>query len=139
MKFIADNMRKEDVEEVMASGGYTPTEAIETSVSASNFTVVVTIDDTPIAILGLNVYDIMGGKGIPWLLSAEQALKHKRVFLELSKPIIDEMLDKCPYLINHVYTKNTVSKRWLKWLGFTIEKAKPLANGEMFHRFYMRK
>ena len=140
LKFIADNMRKADADEVWASGRYTPTEAIELSVRGSKKLVVVYADDTPLTVLGVVPRGVLSDVGIPWLLSAEQALNYKREFLKLSPPVIDEMLDIYPKLVNHVHSKNKLSIRWLKWLGFTIEDPELIrTTGELFHRFHMER
>lgn len=136
IKFIADNMRQGDAIEVMASGEHTPIEALTLSVKSSDSAVVVFIDDVPVAAFGLVRRDYLSGSGVPWLLSAEQALAHRRKFLELSPQVIDEMLQICPKLVNFVHSENKVSIRWLKWLGFVLEEAEPIGkNGAMFHRF----
>ena len=140
IQFIADNMREEDIIEVWASGRHTPIEALEMSIKNSRKIVIVYADDVPLAALGIVSRDFLSGVGVPWLLSADQALKHKRQFLELSPPVIEEMLDMCPKLINYVHAENRLSIRWLKWLGFTIEDAKPTGpGGELFHRFTMER
>ena len=100
----------------------------------------IVINNTPVAVLGLAIRNFLSGVGVPWLLSAKQALNHKRQFLILAKPFIDEMLKTCPKLVNNVYAGSTLSIRWLQWLGFTVEPAMPIeSTGEMFHRFYMEK
>jgi hypothetical protein len=140
IQFIADNMREEDVNEVWASGKYTPIEALELSLKHSKKSMVVYADDIPIAALGVVSRDFLSGVGVPWLLSAEQALKHKRYFLELAPPIIKEMLMTYSKLVNHVHVENKLSIRWLKWLGFTIEDPAPLrTTGELFHQFHMER
>jgi len=138
IRFIADTMREADRVEVMAASGRTPFDALQLSVDRSSFVAVVEADGVPVTILGLVVHDILSGSGVPWLLSSEHALKHKRQFLELSPPVIQEMLTICPKLVNYVHSENRLSIRWLTWLGFTIEEPKPIgAHGEMFHRFSM--
>lgn len=139
IKFIADNMREADAVEVRASGGYTPIEALELSMKKSIRSVIVYADDVPLTALGVAPKGILSDVGIPWLLSAEQSLKHKREFLKLSPPVIDEMLDIYPKLINYVHNKNKLSIRWLKWLGFTIENPEPIRTGELFHRFHIER
>ena len=140
VRFIADNMRDSDVAEVWASGRYTPLSALDISVSGSDKVVVVYHDDTPLAVLGLVVRDLLAGVGTPWLLSAKHALGHKRQFLKLAPSIIEEMLDICPKLVNHVYIENKLTIRWLRWLGFTIDDAVPIqGTGELFHKFHMER
>ena len=140
IRFIADNMREEDAVEVMASGGYTPIEALEVSISNSMKTAIVYHNDTPLTALGLVRMGFLSDTGVPWLLSAKHALKHKREFLKLSPPVIQEMLDICPNLVNHVHVNNKLSIRWLKWLGFIIEDPESInTTGELFHRFHMKR
>lgn len=140
IRFIADNMREADAVEVMASGGYTPVEALEVSIKASLIVGIVYHDDTPLTALGMTRPNLVSNVGIPWLLSAEQALKYKREFLRLSPPVIQEMLDICPELVNHVHIENKLSIRWLMWLGFTVEDPKPInTTGELFRRFHMKR
>lgn len=136
IRFIADNMRPEDAEEVMAMNHYTPFEAMSLSVKNSAFAVVVVIDDIPVTMLGLVIGSAVTGMGSPWLLSARQALNHRRKFIELAPDIVDEMLQICPKLVNYVHVKNRLSIRWLKRIGFIVEAPVPIGvNGEMFHRF----
>lgn len=138
---IARNMREADRIEVKASSGLSPYESLKYSCGKSNFTVVVLVDDTPIAVFGLSVINALTGLGTPWLLSSTEALKHRREFFKLSPPIIQEMLSICPKLYNYVHAENKISIRWLKWLGFTVE-CNPVEygiKGEKFHKFYMNK
>lgn len=135
LQFIAENMREEDKTEVILSGAKDPMDALETVVRHSHFTLAV-IADVPLTVLGLRKMDIMQGVGVPWLLSAEQALQHKREFLLQSPPVIEEMLNICPTLINYVHAENRLSIRWLKWLGFEIGDPEPIGlNGAEFCRF----
>lgn len=137
VEFIAANMREADAVEVWASGHYTPIDAVRKSLEYSKFATVVWIDDVPCAIFGLSIYDVLSGTGVPWLLSAEQILNHKREILKHSPDVIEMMLEICPKLMNHVHAENKVSIRWLRWLGFDIDEAKPEGrDGALFHRFH---
>lgn len=137
ISYVADHMREADVVEVMASGGFTPYEALDISIAKSQFAAVAWVDDEPCAVYGLIVQDALSGVGVPWMLATENALKHRREFLKQSPGIITQMLNICPTLYNYVHAENTTSIRWLKWLGFEFEDALPLGqNGELFHRFY---
>jgi hypothetical protein len=138
IRFIADNMRDEDVKEVWASNRYTPFEALDSSVEASDFSTVVVIDGVPCSVFGLLVSDILTGTGVPWLLSSSEILKHKSELLRQSPRIISEMLTISPKLNNYVHTENKVSIQWLQWLGFKVEAAIPYGrDGEMFHYFHL--
>ena len=96
------------------------------------------IDGVPCAILGLVVVSDLTGTGVPWLLGTDLAVSNKRVFLKHSAKGIAQMIQRCPFLYNHVHSANRVSVRWLKFMGFTIHKPEPHGmNNAMFHKFTM--
>lgn len=139
LRFIAENMRDEDLTEVIAAG-HTPLESMMLGKRLSDFSVMVTCDGVPLTVLGLVRGDMLSGIGVPWLLSSSYALEHRREFLRLSPSVVAEMLNICPTLVNHVHCKNKLSIRWLRWLGFTIDEPVPnLVTGELFHRFHKEK
>lgn len=138
MTAIADNMRQADVVEVMASNGFTPHEAVENSVKLSDYSTAVYINNDVVAVMGLKIHSALSGTGIPWLLGTDNVVKHRRVFLQNSRAVIDDMKYHCPKLMNYVHIDNKVSIQWLKWLGFEFDDPTPIGiNGEMFHRFHM--
>lgn len=140
IQHVADNMRKADAVEVWASSHMTPLEALESSVKLSDYVTVAYAGDIPLVIFGLIKGTMLSRNGIPWLLGTEYALKYRREFLLKTPGVIKEMLDICPTLSNYVHDANRVSIRWLKWLGFTIDEPEAIGkNGEMFHRFHIRK
>ena len=136
IQFIADNMRQADVDEVWAASNVTPLQAITGGVDISCSTSVAVINGDIVAIMGVVKKTALSNTGIPWLLGTDSIVKHYREFLGASPSVLNAMIDVCPNLINHVYVENKVSIRWLKWLGFKIEKAEPFGvNGELFHKF----
>lgn len=140
IQLIAADMRDADVAEIWASHRHTPIDALMRGWELSDLSVIVECDGVPCTMLGLVVDCVLTGSGTPWLLSSNHALKYKREFLIQSPPVIEQMLDTCPRLSNHVHTKNRVSIRWLKWLGFTIEEPLPVGiDKELFHRFHLEK
>ena len=140
VSIVADTMRQADIDEVAASHGHAPLKALQAGLKVSDFVVAVVIDDDPVAIFGLSKCNPITGSGVPWLLSSESALKHKREFLLQSPKVIEQMLEICPYLFNFVHIENRTSIRWLRWLGFAIEDPQPFGKKrQMFHRFYLKK
>lgn len=136
VQYVADNMRHADIVEIWASRNFTPAEALEAGIHESQYAAVAWVDDLPCAVYGLRVESALGGIGVPWMLATEGALEHKSEFLKQSPDIVRSMLNICPTLYNYVHAENTKSIRWLKWLGFDLEDAKPHGvNGELFHRF----
>ncbi|WP_461521171.1 hypothetical protein [Porticoccus sp.] len=140
IRYVADNMRAQDVVEVSASGGHSPFEALDYSVQGSGYSTVAVIGGEPVAVFGLALRGILGRTGVPWMLGTDGVSRRRRVFAPKSREVIEEMLSITPYLYNYAHVGNTVSIRWLKWLGFEFEDAAPYGvRGELFHRFYMEK
>jgi hypothetical protein len=135
---VADTMRQADVDEVWASNNVTPRQALEQGVAASKSCTTMLIDGVACVIFGLVVTDFLSGRGCPWMLASRDIMRHKRMLLKESPPILAEMMRECDYLSNYVHGKNTSSIRWLRWLGFTFDDPSPHgANGELFHYFHL--
>lgn len=140
VEYIAANMRDADRAEVWASNKKTPFESLMQGWELSHLVTVVTVNDVPCVMIGLVKRDLLSGHGVPWLLGTNGALKHRRQFLKLSPPVIQQMLSICPMLYNYVHVKNTVSIEWLRWLGFTICDPEPYGVcGELFHKFFIER
>jgi len=120
---IALHMRLEDQEEVMLSHGITPEEAINYSYDNSQICHGIEGDDgMPIGLAGICEDRV-------WMLGTKElvATKYHRVQLGLhGRKWVDSCLRKVGKPIgNHVFSKNKMSIRWLKHLGFTVEEPKP--------------
>ena len=137
---IAADMRQSDVDEVWASHRHTPLQSLTSAMSSSDYRAVVVAGGVPIAALGLRMNSYLSDEGVPWLLSTNEALKHKREFLANTAEVISDMLMLSPRLVNYVHANNKLSIRWLKWIGFTIdEPAESPVSKELFHKFHMTK
>ena len=55
--------------------------------------------------------------GSAWLLGTRRLPKIKKFFLQNSKERMQELLVGFDYLTNFVMRSNTLSMRWLEWLG----------------------
>jgi len=55
--------------------------------------------------------------GSAWLLGTRRLPKIKKFFLKHSKEKVEELLNGFDYLTNFVMRTNTLSIRWLEWLG----------------------
>jgi hypothetical protein len=136
---IASDMRQADADEVWASHRHTPIQAMMSSWAASDFSVIVTINNEPCVMIGLVIRDILMGCGVPWMLGTNNALKYKKHYVTQVPPVINEMLTICPELFNYVHGKNKVSINWLRKFGFIIDEPTPHGyGGELFHRFHLR-
>lgn len=114
---MAPRMRESDKQEVEASHGHTPYEALVHSfrVSPACFTVV--YKNEVVAMFGVTADKRMNGLASIWFLSTDDIVKMKKTWLKLSKSTIQSMLITFPILYNFVQVGNEASIKWLKWLG----------------------
>lgn len=135
--FIADNMRAEDIEEVIACG-HDPYEALALGLQMS--TPCYTLQDfnqTPIAMVGVSPAPIRAW-GLIWMLGTPGIEECKITFLRYSKPALDLLWEQsgCGLLYNYSYAENTVHHQWLKWLGFSfLRKVEMPPQGKQFYEF----
>lgn len=137
---IAADMRPADRAEVWAASRLMPEPALRRSLDGSTHAWAIRVDDAPMVLLGVAPVSLLGGTGVPWLLSATPAVRHAQAIHRAGLPLLDEMRRAYPaLLINFVDARNAVSLRWLAWLGFVIAPAAPHGVlGLPFHRFTMR-
>jgi len=138
IKIIADDMRKSDAVEVMASHGHTPIEALKVSFKCSGYSSIAVADGVPFSMFGVTMSNITTGLGYPWLLSSNEVFKHKEYFLKNAPSVLEDIIFICPRLVNYVHHENKTSIKWLRSLGFTIEDPEPYGvKEELFHKFHM--
>lgn len=137
---LKDRLRQADVEEVWASGHYTPEAALRLSYLSSTMRYTVEHENRAVAMFGVAPVSLLSDKGSPWLLGSDDLLRIKIPFLRQSRDYVQEMLTVCPYLENYVDVRNTLSIVWLKWCGFKMEEAEAYgAEGKSFIRFWLVK
>lgn len=138
IKIMAQDMRKSDVVEVMASHGHTPLEALRYSFRESEYSTIAISDGIPFVMFGVAVSNRLTGLGHPWMLSSNALFNHKDYFLKKGPDVISNMIAVCPRLVNYVHHANKTSIKWLKSLGFTIDDPEPYGvNCDSFHKFHM--
>ena len=136
---IAERMRAADVEEVDAASGITPCEALEFSFGRSSLAVTALFGGRPEAMFGVGDVNVLAGIGAPWLLATDRAVEQQRLFLCRSRVWCGKLTARYALLRNMVHDRNEPSKRWIRWLGFTLGEPRPLGrSGEMFRVFEMR-
>lgn len=139
LKFIADNMRKADVDELMAMSGRTPQQAIEISLRNSDWCFVGLANDVPMCAFGVGTVNLLYRVGVPWLLGTNAIETHYRAFARGSVMWRDYMKARYDLLVNAVDARNTLSRRWLTWLGFTLSEAVPMGVSKLpFYPFELR-
>lgn len=121
LKYVAEHMRDEDVEEVRV-GGHEPFPALVMGMLAhkSKTYTLVTPEGNPCAILGIHPMQEHPTYGVIWLLGTSDIEKFSYRFLRYSKVVLDDMMKDYDVVGNHAYYKNTVHHKWLRWLGFTF-------------------
>jgi len=132
------DLRPGDAREIEALGVGLP-EAVEMSMSRAVWADAYLLDGAVAALVGVSVQSILGGEGVPWLLTGTPVDRCKRDFLRLTKAGVARMRRQFPVLTNFVHADYLQSLRWLRWLGFTIAPAQPFGiNGALFHRATLR-
>lgn len=116
---LAPFMRDEDSQEVMASGGFTPLEALTISVYVSDVDMKWTAleDGEPIVMWGC-AGDSSMDVGVVWLLGSDRIKKIKKRFWQESEAYVEIMQERYSLLYNFVDERNKTSMAWLTKLGF---------------------
>ena len=136
---MAANMKQADIDEVWATGYYTPLEALELSIKVSRDPLCWLANGEVVCVFGCAEQSLLTDKGVPWMLTTDEISKYGKLFLRYNKKYIDIMKDRYRELENHVDARNTDAIKWLRWLGFSFGPAEPFGVERLpFHRFYMK-
>lgn len=130
-------MRKADRDEVFASSGKSPRDALKYSLAKSSVAWTGLINGRPEVMFGVGDINVLAGVGAPWLLGTDVIEDHAPAFLRGSVKWKNQLLLRYSTLRNFVDARNTASLRWLKWLGFTIFDPVEM-RGHSFHLFELR-
>ncbi len=131
-------MRQADVDEVWAASHYEPLEALLASLRVSPDPWTGLADDRVVCMYGVGQLTLLSDWGSPWLLTSQELPDHARAFLRRNKLYLAEIRSKYRLLLNFVDARNTMSIRWLKWLGFDIAPTQSLGPENLpFHPFKM--
>lgn len=137
---IAAIARQADIDELTEALGVTIEDALLCGIRDSLNARQIVVDGQVVAVFGDAVFSLLGGVGVPWLISTIHVQKHPRAFLQVCKPEVQQMLTRHHHLMNYVDARNTVAIRWLKWLGFKFEPAAPYgARRFLFHKFTLNR
>lgn len=127
---IAARMRRADREEVRASGGYTPEEALRASLEASEFARTAFVDGEPLAMFGVVAKEAMA---FPWLLTTDAVCRYPLIFWHASKVIVREIREAYPMLVQAIHKDHRAALSWIRRLGFTVGEPEPFGRrGELF-------
>ena len=135
---LALTMSPQDKAEAWAAQHLSPREALRVSMMYTNHPKTGLVNGRVMAIWGVGKLTQLSDVGIPWMLTSELVENSYRTFLRHSKHLLNDMKKEAVVFSNVVDVRNTVSIRWLKWLGFTIHDPFPYGPDNMlFHRFTM--
>jgi len=114
---LAPKMRLVDVEEVKASSGVTPLEALVMSKRFTKNTQTISVDNEVVGMCGIAS---LGPVGSPWLLGSDGLRANAKHLLPLSKEWLNTHGSNYQLMYNYVSAENRSSIRWLKYLGFNL-------------------
>lgn len=136
---LAANMRPADRAEVTALH---PGEDLETVLRAAlavkGWRLAVDIDGRLALLGGIAEVPGQGGRvGCCWMLGTRHAERFPGVVTRIGMQYRDLALEMYPAFVNFVHADNTVSIRWLRRLGFTVDPEPVVLGpaGALFHRF----
>lgn len=139
--YVANNMRQADIDELWAQSMSRPLNSLQYAVRVSTSCwTIMSGDDEPVGLFGVGAVSMIGGIGSPWMLSTDGLLPIAKSFLKGCPEYIEKMLNDFDKLQNVIDTRNTVSIRWLKWLGFDMLDPQPYGPFQVpFHVFKMER
>ena len=115
---LYDDLREEDMMECIGLMHH-PRDAVYGSFESSSKCYSVKTDqDGLLASFGVSPGGIIG---VCWLLGTRNFYKVKKKFVKESQMWIDDLMDGFDYLTNYVMEANTLSVKWLTWLGASFQ------------------
>ena len=116
---LAPKIRKGDRQEIMASNGATPLEALVIPFTEKGkiYSIIGTKSEGVIGMFG-STPSQEKGYGVVWLLSSEDLFKHVKQFIKECPKWVAEMSKDYEYVYNFVDERNWKSLKWLQFLGF---------------------
>lgn len=129
---LAQNMRREDVEEIWHSSRGFPLASLFRGFLDSEQTFAIERQGRVVALFGVVAF--LQGGGCPWMLGTDD-LKRCKSLLRECRRRLDEYATRYGWLANAVWSENAVHIEWIKWLGFQFEGS-DIRNGETFLHFH---
>jgi hypothetical protein len=133
IRHIASHLRQADLNELHASMGQPPLEALSKSVRISAEAYTLMWDRLPVALMG----HLPSSReyGIVWMMGTDRIKDCALPFARGCKEFLDRFAHQYPYVCNIAHTKNTLHLRWLAWMGCEFHETHTLPSGEDFVRF----
>ena len=121
---LAPKVRIADREEIRASDGKSPLEALVipfTYKKSRSYTIIGTAKEGVIGMFGVAPTKDPE-YGIAWLLSSEDLFKHTKQFIKECPYWVSQMSEGYTYIYNWVDRRNWKSLKWLQFLGFEAKE-----------------
>ena len=121
---LAPKVRIADREEIRASDGKSPLEALVipfTYKEGRSYTIIGTAKEGVIGMFGVAPTKDPE-YGIAWLLSSETLFKHTKQFIKECPYWVSQMSEGYTYIYNWVDRRNWKSLKWLQFLGFEAKE-----------------
>lgn len=142
VKYILDNLREEDLEELLALWGASWREETLRNIMDTDFEVLLgkTKKGKKPVVMG-GVWEVSEGIGCAWLLSTPEVKNHRHCLLRELKRDVEKSKKKFKLIYNFIYKRNFEAKKWLRWLGFRFDNPHPKGVNvpEGFEYFYLVK
>lgn len=131
-------MRRADELEALRIGVSDPYQALLESMLDSEEALAAYTDNGVACLVGVSKNSLLGDSGVIWLLGHTDLEKYAVRFLKESRRVLNTLLRNYRLLENYVDAENTLTLRWLEWLGFTIDRDTPIktAMGFPFYRVW---
>ncbi len=132
--YLAPRLRPADADEVRASHGVAPREALLLCLQSASHAYSLMIDNKVVGMFGVS--PVEEGVGSPWMLCSDEAHRASAQFLRINQKWVDVLQSKYPLLMNYVDARNTKAIRWLRWCGFRLIALRPYGvEGRPFYEF----
>lgn len=138
-KYILDNLRQQDLEEVQAIWKNNWREEVLKSIQGKK-TLVLFSKNLPIAMGGfVPVKDKNIEMAVVWLLCSRFVYFNKSLLFKALQKEIQKAEAKYSLMFNYIYKSNFEAKKWLKRFGFKFDNPKPVGlkvkdNFEFFYK-----
>lgn len=133
---IAKRMRKSDIEEIWSSNRVSPLEATLECLGKSTVCMTIERNGFPVAMFGIVPQNFIGTSASIWLLSTDGIKGIPVTFIRNNRAIIKYLLTFYPLLFSYVDLRNTVSVKWLEYIGAKWGEVIPYGVDKMPSRYF---
>ncbi len=131
-------MRERDRQELAASSGLNYERTLMLSLSLSRHALAAFgRKGELLCLFGFVPITLMGSDAAPWLVGTTHLERYPKVLTRDARRFTERVQQEYPRLVNYVDARNDHSIRWLRALGFTLDKPEPFGLHKLpFHRFH---